>query len=240
MKQTTRYQLVDVLRGLAIVLMVGYHLCFDLNYFGLLHLDMYRDPAWIALRSLIVTLFLFLVGVSLHLAGVTGRGRSAYLHRLGLLLGCAVLVSIASYQLFPHSWIFFGVLHFIAVASVLGLAMRGRGTLNLVLGVALVAIGASLSHPLFNQPALQWIGLMTHKPITEDYVPLLPWFGVVLLGMWSAQRLLRDGPPRWLQRHYRAWPLPALALGGRHGLAIYMLHQPLLLGILWLLLPSPA
>ena len=78
---------------------------------------------------------------------------------------------------------------------------------------------------------------MTRKPITEDYVPLLPWLGVVLIGMFIRQQLLRA-------RHLapaRGWPAAgtlgrSLEWAGRHSLAIYMVHQPLLIGILYLLL----
>lgn len=233
-----RYLLVDTLRGLAVALMIVYHFTFDLNYFQQVEIDFYNDPFWLAFRALIVSLFLGLVGVSLHLANWRGFDRRRYLRRLGVVAGCAGLVSLGSYLVFPDSMIYFGILHFIVVASILGLPMVRFHWLNLVLGIALIAAGLNLQHPFFDHPGLHWVGLMTHKPVTEDYVPLLPWFGVVLLGIFLGRCLYRDPLPalaRWRSRH----PLvQVLALGGRHSLLIYMVHQPLffaLLGLIFLL-----
>jgi uncharacterized membrane protein len=85
---------------------------------------------------------------------------------------------------------------------------------------------------MFNQKALQWFGLMTHKPPTEDYVPLLPWFGVVLLGMTLGKYLHNKGS---IYRPIQSIWGRRLAGMGRHSLLIYMLHQPILLGGLWVL-----
>lgn len=232
---TGRYQAVDVVRGGAIALMIAYHLCFDLAYFGLLHTDMYRDPLWIGARSLIVTLFLLTVGVSLYLATRGGVRWPRFWRREGLIAAAALAVSAGSYLVFPRSWIFFGVLHFIALASLLGLAFRRLGRANLALGAALVLLGITAAHPFFDQPMWQWFGLMTHKPVTEDYVPLLPWFGVVLLGLGLGQWLYgRRDVPAWARRESGHGAVRALAFAGRHSLFIYLAHQPLLFGLLWL------
>lgn len=223
-----RRQAVDVLRGTAIGLMIAYHFCFDLNYFGVIRLDMNHTPFWLQARALIVTLFLATVGISLHLAAAGGVKWRPFLRRLGLLAGAAVAVSLASRFMFPRSWIFFGVLHFIALASVLALPFVRLYRTNLVLGAALVALGLSVAHPFFDRPAWQWIGLMTHKPVTEDYVPLLPWFGVVLIGLFLGRALAGRGRlAGWESRNPAA---RLLAFAGRHGLLIYLLHQPVLMG----------
>jgi len=102
------------------------------------------------------------------------------------------------------------------------------------MGSLLVLTGLTLQHPQFDQPWMQWIGLMTHKPITEDYVPLLPWFGVVLLGLFLGKLFLRSewskGLSDWHSDHAAA---RLLAFAGRHSLVIYIAHQPVLLGLLW-------
>lgn len=227
-----RLDAVDALRGVALALMAAYHFCFDLDYFGAIHVSFNDQPFWLAARALIVSLFLGLVGASLVLADRGGQ-RRAYWRRIGLLAACSVLVSLSSFVMFPQRWIFFGVLHFILAASLVGPLFLSWHRLNLALGVALVGLGVWAQHPAFDRPWLQWIGLMTFKPATEDYVPLLPWFGVVLLGMAAAPALLAAAPPLL---HWRARGIPArgLALAGRHSLAIYMLHQPLLMGLLYL------
>jgi uncharacterized membrane protein len=232
-----RHLLVDVARGGAIVMMAAYHFTFDLNHFFRLGLDFNGSPLWLSLRAVIVSLFLGLVGISLHLATRDGLDRRRYARRLGAILLCALLVTVASRAMFPRSYIYFGILHFIALASVLALPMTRFFRLNLWLGLALVAIGLWFRHPLFDQPGLQWIGLMTHKPVTEDYVPVLPWLGVVLVGLYVGRLLYPVPPaaPTALGGWRSGGRLPRLlALGGRHSLLIYMAHQPLFFAVLYL------
>ena len=230
-----RYQIVDLMRGVAIALMIAYHFSFDLNYYGFIEQDFYEGRFWIGFRVIIVSLFLGLVGVSLVLAHARGFRPRPYFRRLGILVACAALVSLGSWLMFPKSMIFFGILHFIAVASVLGLLFLRLHWLNLLLGAALVAIGISFAHPRFDQPGWQWLGLVTRKPVTEDYVPLLPWFGVVLIGIFLGRVLFLRPGVSWLADWRSAHPLARLgSLAGRHSLLIYMVHQPILLGLLYL------
>jgi len=230
-----RYLIIDVLRGLAIAMMFHYHFSFDLNHFGFIQQDFYRDPFWVNYRTVIVSLFLTLVGVSLSLATRRGFNPKSYFRRLGMLVFFAALVSIASYIQFADRMIFFGILHFIAVASVLGLAFTRFYWTNLVLGTGLIILGIQFQHVTFNHPWLQWIGLMTHKPFTEDYVPLLPWFGLVLLGIFLGKLVFQKLQLPWLQNWQSSDPLTqVLSFGGRHSLIIYMLHQPVFMGLLYL------
>jgi uncharacterized membrane protein len=233
---TTRYPLVDTLRGVAIVLMIAYHFSFDLNYYRVLNIDFNHAPFWLGARVFIVSLFLGLVGVSLHLATARGLNTRRYLRRLLLLLVCAGLVSLASYQMFPLTFIYFGILHFIAAASVLGLVFTRLYWTNLLLGGAVIAAGLLYHDAAFDSRLLGSIGFMTYKPLTEDYVPLAPWFGVVLIGMFLGRSVFARTPaPAWVRWH-SAHPLARLlAFGGRHSLLIYMLHQPVLLGVLYLI-----
>ncbi|MGE3479869.1 MAG: DUF1624 domain-containing protein [Gammaproteobacteria bacterium] len=231
----SRYMLVDVARGFALVLMITYHFTFDVNLFARLGIDFDHDPRWLAFRTLIVSLFLLLVGVSQSLAHQHGFSRPRFLKRLAQLTVCAGLVTLGSWIISPATYIFFGILHFIAAASVLGLLSVRLYRLNLVSGGILIFLGTQFDHVWFDHPALQWIGLMTHKPFTEDYVPLLPWFGVVQIGQYLGQAMFRLPAGEQL----RAWSNPAavfrmLSLGGRHSLLIYMVHQPVLIGLLYL------
>jgi uncharacterized membrane protein len=234
---TRRYMLVDIARGIAVALMFIYHFTFDLNYFAVVSFDFNNDLRWLSFRAVIVSLFSTLVGVSL----VLGPGRELdwrrYAKRLCAVGGCAALASAGSYYMFPKTFIFFGILHFIFVASIVGLAFLRFTWLNLIVGAALIVGGATVKSALFDQPALQWIGLMTHKPYTEDYVPLLPWFGVVLVGMFLARRAQARG---WFEKNakleFRSPVANILAFGGRHSLIIYMLHQPIFIGLLTIVL----
>jgi uncharacterized membrane protein len=237
MTTSQRYPIVDAARGFAIVLMVLYHFCYDLDYFSVIAIDMNQHPFWLGFRAVILSLFLGIVGVSLVLATSRGLRLEAYSKRLVLIAGYAGLISLGTYFMFGDRMIYFGVLHFIAVASVLGLLFVRFYYLNLVLGLAMIAVGVDFQHPFFDAGAYQWIGLMTHKPATEDYVPLLPWFGVVLIGMFLGRLVYLRGEIPAFARAPGTHPLTrTLVWGGRYSIHIYMLHQPLLLGVLYVVL----
>ena len=227
-----RFDRLDALRGAAIVWMAAYHFGFDLNHFGLLQprQSPHTDPLWMANRTAILSLFLLCAGLAMAVALEAGQRWPAFWRRWVQIAGCAVLVSLGSALVFPRSWIAFGVLHALAVMLVLARALSPLGARLWVLAALLLLLPAMWRHEIFNGPGLSWIGLVTRKPITEDYVPLLPWFGVMLAGLAAG---------RWLLEHRRALlagPLPAvlrpLALLGRWSLSFYMLHQPVFFGLL--------
>jgi uncharacterized membrane protein len=229
-RRAERLLLVDALRGLAIVLMVAFHFCFDLAHFGLADFDFYSDAFWLYARTFILSLFLLLVGAGLWLASRDGLNIRRYLRRLLMIVLAALLVSVSTWWLFGERMVFFGVLHFIALASVLGLLFVRAGVASLLLGLGLIALPLAWQSDWFDVPGRRWIGMMSHKPATEDYVPLLPWFGVVLIGIYIAPWLLRLAQNRI--SIFETFPGRLLALAGRHSLLIYLLHQPLMFGSL--------
>ena len=224
---------IDVLRGCAIAMMFIYHFCYDLSYYRLVDFDFYQTQGWVYFRAVIVSCFLFLVGISLHLTTRHGLKRPGFIRRMAWLLGYAGLVSLSSYLMFAERWIFFGILHFIALASVVGLLFSRFFWLNLWLGIVIIIIGLTFTHPVFDQPMLQWLGMVTRLPGTEDYVQFIPWFGVVLLGMFAGKLLFEQRPQAFIHWQSRHAISRLLALGGRHSLHIYMLHQPLFLAMLY-------
>ena len=152
---------------------------------------------------------------------------------MGIIAGCALAASVGSWIVFPQTFITFGILHCIAVASVIAWPLIRRPALALALGLAVILAAFTWSHPLFDARVWSWVGFTTHKPATEDYVPLFPWAGVVFIGVAVGHALGRAAfrplaplgrTPRWL------------AFLGRHSLIVYMIHQPLLMGALWLFL----
>lgn len=228
-----RFVFIDAWRGFAIVLMVVYHFCFDLSYYGLAGFDFYHDAFWLNARIFILSQFIGLVGVSLVLATNAGLNAKRYLRRLLLLIASAALVSLSTWWMFGDRFVFFGVLHFIALASVLGLLFIKAGWLNLFLGVGVIVFSLRYQSEWFDVPGWRWIGLVTHKPPTEDYVPLLPWFGVVMLGIFSGAYIVRFAQ-QYLSGLDACKTVQCLAFAGRHSLVIYLLHQPLLMGLLYL------
>ena len=229
-KQTSgRYFYIDVWRGIAIAMMIFFHFTYDLSYFQYLDIDFDQEPFWLNFRIVIVTLFLCLVGISLQLATRHKLNHKRYFRRLGLLIGAAALVSAGNYLVMPDALIYFGVLHFIAVASVLGLLFRKLFWMNLVLGLLVIMFGIQFHEGLFDSPFWYWTGLMSGRPYSADYVPLLPWFGVVLIGMFLAGVIVKYGILS-IETHEGNRMMGMLAWGGQHSLLIYLLHQPLFFG----------
>ncbi|WP_375138938.1 DUF1624 domain-containing protein [Azohydromonas caseinilytica] len=229
-----RFDRLDALRGFAMVWMAVFHFCFDLNNYRLLEprQNFYLDPFWTLQRTAIVSLFLFCAGLSQALAQEAGQGGRRFWRRWAQIAGCALLVSAGSWFMFPRSWISFGVLHGMALMLILAraLAPLRRGLWPLALAALLLP--RFVQSPLFDNRWLNWTGLVTRKPVTEDYVPVLPWLGVLLLGLAAGQWLLAH------RREMLGGPLPRafapLALLGRWPLSFYMLHQPILIGLILL------
>lgn len=232
----SRFEFIDFTRSIAILLMFVYHFCYDLDYFGFIDQNFDQDDFWINFRILIVSLFLGVMGISLYLASYRGLNKKRFQQRLLLLVGYSALVTFSSWLMYPEYYIYFGILHFITIASVLGLAFTRLGRLNLLLGVALIILPVVYEHPFFDHPWLHWVGLMTRLPETVDYVPLLPWFGIVLIGIYLGQLIsqLPNTHPflAWRAKN-RAGQI--MVLGGKYSLHIYMLHQPIFLGILYII-----
>jgi uncharacterized membrane protein len=229
---------LDALRGAAIVWMALFHFAFDLNHFGLLQpaQDFYRDPLWTLQRTAIVTLFVACAGLGVAAAlhglpqGATLRQRldRRFRRRWAQVAGCALAVSAGSALMFPQSWISFGVLHGLALMLLLARVMAPLRAWLWPLGLAALGLPQVLAHPFFDTRWTNWVGLVTRLPVTEDYVPLLPWLGVMLWALAAGQALLARGGGSL------AGGLPAglapLALLGRWSLSFYMLHQPVLIG----------
>jgi uncharacterized membrane protein len=232
--QRQRLPLVDLMRGLAIVQMIAYHFVYDLTYFRWLHIEMTQLPGWIAWRSAIVAQFLLLSGAGVALGEAAGRSDARFWRRWSQIAGAALLVSMASAWLFGPRLIWFGILHFVALALLLARPLPALGRLNLAIGAALLALGLGVHDARFDPPWFSWIGLVAHKPLTEDYVPLLPWFGVFAIGIGIAELWRRRGltvPPS-LARLDSA-PARALRALGCWPLTIYLVHQPVMMGVLF-------
>ncbi len=236
----TRYQWVDALRGLAMVWMTIFHFCFDLANAGLLQANFYQDPRWTVQRTCILSLFLLCAGAGQAIALAQGQNWRRFGKRFLHIGACAVLVSAGSYLMFPNSFIYFGVLHGMAVMLLITRFIGQRARALWLLGAALIALQwlapwaseAVWWDSAFNDKPLNWLGLISTKPITEDYVPLVPWLGVMLWGMAAMHWVLGRTTTHALQQA-DVMALRPLAFLGRRSLTYYMLHQPVMLGALW-------
>jgi uncharacterized membrane protein len=236
-----RFWEVDSLRGIAIVMMVVFHLLFDLNYFGGFGVSLHSG-FWLFFGRATAMIFLFLVGVSLTLSYSRVKGKPEkevwmkYLKRGVRIFIYGLVITLVTYLFFDQGVIVFGVLHLIGLAIVLSRPFQNLGRVNILLGIAVIIIGLYVQGVMVNHPWLLWLGLMPGGFYTFDYFPILPWFGVVLLGMFSGKLLYPGGKRGFRFPEASGFPVVRfLNYLGRHSLLIYFIHQPVLIALLYLL-----
>lgn len=229
-----RIAAVDALRGTAIAAMIVYHFSWDLSYFGYTSVNVIADPGWKAFARTIAGTFVALVGVSLVLSTRQGFRPEPYLRRLAVIVGAAALVTLSTWYLFPDAYVFFGILHLIAFASVAALPFLWLPTpVVLLAGVAVFVPPFVFTSAYLDAPLLMWLGLSQRLPTSVDYVPVFPWFGMTLFGIVAGRLLLRYGSESALA----LWtpsrlPGRSAVFAGRWSLLIYLVHQPIMIGVL--------
>ena len=218
-KFNPRSKLIDALRGFTIILMIFFHFNFDLFYFGFIKSDIIHAPFWYFLPRFIVFLFLFAVGMSLTLTHQNKILWTPFGKRFLKILSFALLISVVTYYLFPDNWIYFGTLHAIALISLLTLLFLRWPKISL-----LVAFALFIPSLLFDKN-IPWFLLPTES---WDYISPFPWLGASLLGVFAVQQKLHllTLPDNAAIRFFNFL--------GKNSLAIYLIHQPLLFGAVYL------
>jgi len=182
----SRLKCLDILRALAVIGMIIYHFGWDLALFGYLTFADVTSGTFVLLAHGVVVIFLFLVGFSLYLAHGASFRRNSFMWRLIKIIASAALVSLATFVAFPDAFIYFGILHHIALASLIGLVcLRLPLVVNGVLAIVIWLV--PFYWRPFSHPLLVPLGLTISPPFSFDYVPLFPWFAVVLAGIFCAR-----------------------------------------------------
>ncbi|WP_299821642.1 heparan-alpha-glucosaminide N-acetyltransferase [uncultured Jannaschia sp.] len=228
-----RYPAVDVLRGWAIIGVVLFHVVWDLAFLGMIPAQWAVHPAWIAFGRTVAATFMLLVGVSLALAARGGLDPGAFGARLAKIAAAALTITLATRLTMPGAYVYFGILHAIVVASLIGAAfLRAPSIVAFLLGGAIVAFGLAWTDPAFDARLVAWIGFAAVPSPSVDFAPVFPWAGFTLIGLAVTRAALHRG---WLDRLPRPEGRLArgMALTGRRTLTIYLLHQPILLAILY-------
>ncbi len=208
--------------------MIVFHFVRDLEMFAIISSGTTLGGGWAVFARLIAGTFLFLSGVSFALTHRENLRFRKWMSRLVVVSGAAALVSLASFLAMPDRWIYFGILHTIAAASVIGLGFVRAPAIVSALGAlsvwwAAAEFGRSLALPIW----LVWTGLGSSYPPTLDYLPLLPWIAPFLAGLAFAKII----PPERLEPRWTS-PPKALAWPGQHSLAVYLCHQPVLIALI--------
>lgn len=230
-----RISFVDAVRGAAILGVALFHLVWDLRFLEFTSYDPVWDPIWLGFAKVLVSTFLTLVGVSLVLAHPDAIRWPAFWKRFGIIAGAALIVSVATFFLFGEGFVYFGVLHAIALFSVAGLLFL-RAPIWLLVALAAAFLFAHFFYQSsdFNVRHLSWIGFWTEHPYTQDLVPIFPGFGFTLAGIAGTRLILAWGWVDLFARiDFRGVWYRSLVWCGRWSLIIYLVHQPLLLAVLF-------
>lgn len=226
---------LDALRGLCVLGMIAVHLLFDLSFlYGLL--DLSNAP-----------LFYFLVdwgGIPFFLiSGICATFSSRSCKRGALVFSCGMLCTAVTVGMFLLGFagegfiIYFGVLHCLGICMLLWPAFRKLPAAALaLLGIAIIAAGLFIE--AYVRTGHLWLlplGAVPGDFVTSDFFPLLPNLGYFLLGGVLGKILYRRKQTLLPGISPQILPLRFLQLCGRHSLLIYLLHQPVLAGFVYLL-----
>lgn len=232
--KSSRLISVDVVRGLAIVGVVIFHLVWDLDLTGFLPGEIATHPLWLLFGRTLAGTFMMLVGVSLVLAHRNHVRWSPFAKRLAVIAVAALAITLVTRFVFPQSFIYFGILHAIVAASVIGVMfLRLPAALTALAGAGMIALSYAFSHAVFDTRWLAWIGFAQQPPVSNDFVPIFPWVGSTLLGISLTKLAVKQSTDKWLRAHEPTGTgVHRLAWLGRHSLVIYLIHQPVLLAVI--------
>ena len=235
-----RFWEIDVLRTVVIIMMITFHSLYLLNYFDIHNTGVpgTQYGFWWWFARVTGGTFIFLAGLSLTITHSESKRISGFLRRGLKIFAWGMAITLLTLLISRTGYVRFGILHFFGVAFILApLFLRFR-FINLILGIALLATGVYLWGTSFDFPWLLWLGLMPRGFWTMDYWPLLPWFGLFLVGMFCGKILYPQGNRRFNIHEFNDPVTSALTLPGRHPLVIYLAQWPTIIGVLLALYPA--
>lgn len=241
-KITQRFWEIDFLRGIAIIMMVLYHLLYDLHYFADYNVNVYSG-FWMYFARITAIIFLFLVGLSLGVSFSRTKkiheNRNKlfikYLRRGLKVFFWGLIITLVTRIFLGNAFVIFGILHLIGISIILAYPFRKLRYWNLLIGFLFIFLGAYLKGFSFDFYWLSWLGFRPAQFYSVDYYPLLPWFGVVLIGIFFGNLLYSDSTRRFQLADISFFSgIKVFCFLGKHSLLIYLLHQPLIIAVLYL------
>ena len=234
---------IDFLRGIAIILMIIFHFIYDLNHYSLIQYKLWTGPFAIA-SSITASIFVLLVGISLTISFQKKKKiiplnsiRTTFLRRGLKLFGLGLIITFASWIIIPERFVIFGILHCIGICIILSIPFLSSIRMNFLFGSLLVITGLYLRLLTFDFSFLIPFGFLPSNYFTIDYFPLLPWFGVVLLGIALGNYFYPQGKRKFNVEDKSSIGIPQkICFIGRHSLPIYFIHQPILVGFIFIIL----
>lgn len=250
--QGQRYGILDGVRGLTVLSMVLYHACWDLVYLAG-HPWPWFHSVWAYLwQQSICWTFILVAGFCFHL-GKNPVRRGVELLLLGTMITTVTLLFL------PQDAIIFGILFFLGVATLLTrvlepLVCRIPAVPGLAGSSFLFLLLRNVNRGFLGFEGWHWLpvpaawyegglvgtflGFQGANFHSADYFSLLPWWCLYLAGYFAGQlwEQLQAG------KNFTGTTAGGRAVYGwhgckflgRHALGIYLLHQPLLVLLLWL------
>ncbi len=237
-----RFWEIDFLRGIAIIMMVLYHLLYNLHYFAHYNVNVYSG-FWLYFARATATTFIFLVGVSLTVSFSKATKISLnekklflkYLIRGLKIFSWGLIITLVTWVFLREGRVVFGILHLIGISIILAYPFLRFPSWNLLIGLLLIFSGLYLKGLTFNFPWLVWLGFKPAHFYTVDYFPLLPWFGIVLIGLFFGNLLYPDHSRKFQLSNLSSFSvIKIFCFLGKHSLLIYLIHQPLIIVLLYL------
>lgn len=240
-----RFWEIDFLRGVAIIMMVLYHLLYNLHYFAHYNINVYSG-FWMYFARATATTFIFLVGVSISISfsrtkNISSHAKEArlflkYLGRGLKVFSWGLIITLVTWIFLREGFVIFGILHLIGISIILAYPFLKLRYWNLLIGLFCIFLGAYLKGFVFNFYWLSWLGLRPAQFYSVDYFPLLPWFGLVLIGIFFGNLLYSDHTRRFQLVDLSFFSgIKVFCFLGKHSLLIYLLHQPLIIAVIYLL-----
>jgi len=236
-----RFWEIDLLRTIAIVMMITFHTLYLLNYFGIHDTGVPASYGfWRWFPRVTGGTFIFVAGLSLTIAYSKIKRLSGFTLRGLKIFGYGMVITLITWLISRDGYVRFGILHFFGIAFILAPFFTRFRFINLVLGIVLMAAGIYVLEQriLVDFPWLLWLGLMPRGFWTMDYWPLLPWFGLFLVGMFCGKLLYPQGNRRFNIHEFNDPITSALTFPGRHPLVIYLVQWPAIIGVLLILFPG--
>ena len=239
MRGIMRIYLLDILRGLSVLAMIFYHFFWDLGYFNFIELESMTQGLPLMFAQLVGASFIIISGISLRLMCISNNFLQKFFKRLGVLIFVCTVITSVTFYFDNNSYIFFGVLHLLAVCSVIGLLLSRVRSNYILFLFFFISLIVSSSEITFNLPHyLSWLGLNKEVPITNDFYPLFPWVTFYLFGLMVYQPVKsylgpnkKNNKPD--QSNYN-FIFRVLQFLGRNSLTVYILHQPIFFSLFFI------
>lgn len=238
-----RKEKIDLARGIAILAMIFYHFCWDLGEFGIIDREAVNSGGWRLFAQIIGSSFLFISGLSFWFFFRFGRNLNSFWNRfLKLFLG-SLFVSIGTYLAYGDYFIFFGILHLFCICNLVAFAIV-RFSVTTLIGFAIfTSIFASyVSFDTLGSRFFAWSGLYSGSVGTVDFYPFFPWASAYILGLAFGKlvyknrtKLDEDKDPieaKSEQFFITRIPKAVLKFLSSYSLYIYLIHQPILFGLI--------